>query len=98
MPDEPHRGAKPVPPTNGTIVDRTAHRTARDGKTSSERDQPFTDDPRLLAMEAAAAAEAPNQLPLFVPGAQGKLTPVLGGIGALEPTSSLEVARAWYRR
>lgn len=97
MPDEPQRGTKAAP-ANGTSAGTSRRTSARDGQTATEREQPFTDDPRLLALEAAAAAEAPNQLPLFVPGAQGKLTPVLGGIGALEPSSSIEVARAWYRR
>ena len=97
MPDEPQRGAKATP-ANDANSGHVRRRTTRDGQTAAEREQPFTDDPHLLALEAAAAAEGPNQLPLFVPGAQGRLTPVLGGIGALEPTSSIEVARAWYRR
>lgn len=97
MPNEAQRGG-PVAPANGAASGRLRRGAARDGQTAAEREQPYTDDPRLLALEATAAAEAPNQLPLFVPGAQGNLTPVLGGIGALEPSSSLEVARAWYRR
>jgi integrase/recombinase XerD len=69
-----------------------------DGLTTEERDQPFTDDPRLLAQEQAAAASLPNQLELFAPGPAGRFTPLLGGVPPLEPTSTLDLARAWYRR
>lgn len=71
---------------------------ARDGLTTAEREKPYSDDPHLLALEAAAAAAVPSQLALFSPGADGKLTQALGGVGALAPGSSLELARAWYRR
>ncbi|MBA2521222.1 MAG: tyrosine-type recombinase/integrase [Chloroflexia bacterium] len=70
----------------------------RDGVTTAEREQPFTTDPRLLALEREAAAAGPDQLPLFAPGPGGQMTPLLGGLPALEPVSSLEMARAWYRR
>ena len=70
----------------------------RDGLTAEERDAPYTDDPALLRLEARAADEAPDQLPLFAPGPGGRLMPQLGGFGALEPGSNLEIARAWYRR
>jgi integrase/recombinase XerD len=66
--------------------------------TADEREAPFTDDPALLLLEERAAAEVPDQLALFAPGPGGKLTPQLGGFGALQPGASLEVARAWYRR
>ncbi len=49
-------------------------------------------------MEAAAAEAAPDQLPLFAPGPAGKLTPLLGGLPPLARRSSLDLARAWYRR
>ncbi len=70
----------------------------RDGRTAADRDAPPGDDAHLAALEAAAAAAVPSQLALFSPVADGKLTPVLGGVGALEPGSNLELARAWYRR
>lgn len=70
----------------------------RDGLTTEERERPFADDPALLALETAAAAEEPEQLVLFAPGAKGRLTPLLGGLAPLAPDSSLELARAWYRR
>jgi len=66
--------------------------------TAEEREQPYTDDPRLLELERKAAESVPDQLPLFAPGPAGTLTPLLGGLPPLEPDSSLELARAWYRR
>ncbi len=75
---------------------RARHRL--DGLTTAEREQPFTTDPQLLAREQAAADARPDQLELFAPGPAGKFTPLLGGMPALEPKSSLELARGWYRR
>ena len=69
-----------------------------DGLTAAERDRPYTDDPALLAEEERYAAQAPDQLPLFAPGPAGAFTPMLGGLPALTSHSSLELARAWYRR
>src|SRR4051794_11251641 len=69
-----------------------------DGVTNAEREQPFTGDPRLLAQEHAAAAAQPDHLELFAPGPAGRFTPLLGGVPPLESRSSLELARAWYRR
>ena len=71
---------------------------ARDGLTTVEREQPFTTNPHLLELEREAAALAPSQLTLFAPGPAGQMTPMLGGLPTLEPDSSLELARAWYRR
>jgi integrase/recombinase XerD len=73
-------------------------RKATDGLTAIERDRPYTDDPRLLAAEERMASQAPDQLPLFVPGPLGSYAPALGGLPPLTSTSSLELARAWYRR
>jgi integrase/recombinase XerD len=71
---------------------------ARDGLTLAEREQPFTTDPHLLELERASAELEPSQLTLFAPGPHGQMTPLLGGLPPLEPASSLELARAWYRR
>ncbi len=95
MPDESHPGTGEATDANPRS-DRRA--PVRDGLTSAERETPLSDDPKLLDLERAAAAAVPNQLSLFTPGGDGKLTPVLGGVGALEPGSNLELARAWYRR
>lgn len=73
-------------------------RDARDGLTNAEREQPFTTDPHLLELEHAATELAPSQLALFAPGPGGQMTPLLGGLAVLAPDSSLELARAWYRR
>src|SRR6188768_1896186 len=70
----------------------------RDALTTEERNAPYTDDPALLARERAAADDLPDQLPLFVPGPHGAFAPMLGGLPVLEAESSLELARAWYRR
>ena len=75
-----------------------ARRRARDGVTTAEREAPLVGDPTLATLEAEAAREAPDQLALFAPGPGGALTPLLGGLAALEPGSSLPIARAWYRR
>src|SRR3954454_15814482 len=69
-----------------------------DGRTAEERDRPYTDDPALLALEERFASSAPDQLPLFVPGPGGSFSPSLGGLPPLIAHSSLDLARAWYRR
>jgi integrase/recombinase XerD len=73
-------------------------RLVGDGVTAAERAKPYTEDPALLAREERFAAEAPDQLPLFAPGPAGTFSPVLGGLPRLSSESSLELARAWYRR
>src|SRR5262245_8390037 len=70
----------------------------RDGLSTEQRQTPYTDDPNLLRMEHEAAERVPDQLALFARGAGGRLPPQRGGFSPLEPSSSLEVARAWYRR
>jgi len=88
-------------PRNAPAPAATArHRAPRrlDGLTNAEREQPFTDDLQLLVQEEAAAGTRPDQLELFAPGPGGRFTPLLGGMPALEPQSSLDLARAWYRR
>lgn len=69
-----------------------------DGLTTDERNQPFTDDPRLREQERAVAVSQPDQLQLFAPGPAGRFTPLLGGVPPLEAKSGLDLARAWYRR
>jgi integrase/recombinase XerD len=81
----------------GTQPESTPRRGV-DGLTTAEREQPYSDDPDLLAEEEAFAAGVPDQLPLFAPGPAGSFTPVLGGLPTLTSGSSLELARAWYRR
>ncbi|MGH2531041.1 MAG: tyrosine-type recombinase/integrase [Thermomicrobiales bacterium] len=76
----------------------TRRRRRTDVLTTEEREAPYTDDSRLLQMERAAADVVPDQLPLFAPGPAGELKPLLGGMPPLQPTSRLDLARAWYRR
>jgi integrase/recombinase XerD len=90
----PRRAAVPPPPPDPS----TPSWRGRDGVTAAERERPFTDDPALLDLEAAAAGAAPSQLTLFAPGAAGRFTPMLGGMPPLQTDSSLELARAWFRR
>jgi integrase/recombinase XerD len=85
-----------TPASSSPPQSRPRHRL--DGVTTAEREQPFTSDPQLLAREQAAADSIPDQLELFAPGPAGKFTPLLGGVTPLESTSSLELARGWYRR
>lgn len=94
------RTADPLFPAAHEPARGASRRSRRglDGITAAERALPFTDDPALLAQEQAAAASIPDQLPLFKPGPAGTFTPLLGGLPALEATSSLDLARAWYRR
>jgi integrase/recombinase XerD len=49
-------------------------------------------------LEQAAARAEPEQLALFAPGPAGTLTPRLGGLAPISADSSLDLARAWYRR
>jgi len=79
---------------------RPVRRRARgeNATTIEEREAPYTDDPALLALEDRAADARPDQLQLFVPDSGGRFSTLLGGLPALEPHSSLELARAWYRR
>jgi integrase/recombinase XerD len=69
-----------------------------DGVTIVEREQPYSDDPALLAQEERFTAAIPDQLSLFAPGPAGSFAPLLGGLPSLTSSSSLELARAWYRR
>lgn len=85
-------------PTEQSAKRPYRRRTKLGAVTSDERDAPYTDDPRLLELEKRAAESRPDQLPLFMPGPSGDYTPLLGGLPVLESSSSLELARAWYRR
>jgi integrase/recombinase XerD len=52
----------------------------------------------MLLLERAYAEDEPEQLVLFAPGPAGSFAPLLGGLIPLEGSSSLGLARAWYRR
>lgn len=69
-----------------------------DGLTNQERDQPYSEDPWLLEVERDVAASSADQLTLFAPGPAGSFAPLLGGLAPLHAHSSLDLARAWYRR
>src|SRR5215218_784721 len=87
------------PPNETPSRSRVRRRTRGvNAVTAEQRDAPFTDDPELLQLEREAADRRPDQLPLFAPGPGGAFAPMLGGLPVLEADSSLELARAWYRR
>ena len=73
-------------------------RRLADGLTDAERSLPPGESLRLVALERQAAAEAPLQLDLFLPGPAGEFTPLLGGLAPLTPDSGLDLARGWYRK
>lgn len=88
--DRDRRTAPAVTPTRAV--------PPRDGLTTEERERPFTDRPETRRFEAEAADAAPSQLELFATAAAGTLVPFPGGLPPLEASSSLEIAKAWYRR
>lgn len=90
--------AKPLPPASQQNTRKARSTRGRDGVTSLERELPFTTDPALLAEEEAAGERLPDQLQLFTPGPGGHFSPLLGGVTTLAASSTLEIARAWYRR
>ncbi len=77
---------------------RKPRQSGDDGLTNQEREQPYSDEPWLLDVEREAAASSADQLSLFAPGPAGSFTPLLGGLAPLTAHSSLDLARAWYRR
>ncbi len=92
--EAPTPAPSPAPPDRSPR--RRRHRL--DGISVEDRAAPHTDDPALLRLEQRAADEVPDQLILFAPGPTGRFAPLLGGLPPMEPGSSLELARAWYRR
>jgi integrase/recombinase XerD len=89
------------PSSRSTKSEQQAQRRRRapvDGLTTVDRERPYSDNPALLAREEQFAREAPDQLPLFAPGPAGAFAPVFRGLPPLSSHSSLELARAWYRR
>ena len=87
-----------TPPEPDRQDDETpAHRTVRDGLTNEERYR-TPEDPSLEALEARVKPPKPDQLALFTATNAGEFTPALGGLSPLTATSSLALARSWYRR
>lgn len=91
----------PRPTPQLTLLSDTAAPAARqqprNGLTAEERARPTPQSSELLQLEREQAAAAPEQLGLFAPGPGGSFKPLLGGLTPLEGSSSLELARAWYR-
>jgi integrase/recombinase XerD len=76
---------------------RAPHSRPRDGLTHEERDR-SPQDPSLESLEERARPGRVDQLALFVDGPAGTFTASPGGFPPLTATSSLALARAWYRR
>ena len=89
---------EPAADTAAAPERRALRSVPRDGVTTAERSAPLVDDPALAELEERAARGGPDQLALFAPGPKGELRPLLGGLPPLAAGSSLELARAWYRR
>lgn len=69
-----------------------------EGITEAERRRPPADDPALVELETEAARARPDQLPLFGESSDGAFTASVGGMQPLQASSSLDLARTWYRR
>lgn len=82
--------SRPAPPRRTT--------RGRDAVTDNERAAPPSASRAMSAIEADAHRLRPGQLPLIDPMPHGEETPLLGGLPPLDPTSSLTLARTWYRR
>jgi integrase/recombinase XerD len=76
---------------------KSSTRRVRDGLTSEERYR-TPEAPALEALESRAKPAKPDQLSLFSITSRGEFTPSPGGLPPLSATSSLTLARAWYRR
>ncbi len=74
-----------------------ARRPVRDGVTAEERDR-IPEAPSLAALETRVAPARPDQLSMFTTTSHGELTPAVAGMTPLVATSSLALARTWYRR
>ena len=83
--------ADPTQPPRSTI-------RGRDAVTATEREAAPSVSRAMAAVEADEQRLRPEQLALIDPLPHGEATPLLGGLAALEPTSSLTLARSWYRR
>ena len=90
------RGSTRTTPPNARIP-RSSTR-GRDAVTAVERDSPPTASPKLAAIEAAEHRAHPEQLALVDPFPSGHDRPLLTGLIPLDRTSSLPLARTWYRR
>lgn len=87
-----------TPPGSGQKDENQSEpRTVRDGVTSEERYR-APEDPRLEELEQRLRPPRADQLSLFTTTPRGEFAPSPGALPPLESTSSLSLARAWYRR
>ncbi len=90
------------PPGDAASAARSRSRrsrfSGRDAVTEEERRRQPSDEPLLVEWEAESAASRPDQLSLFVEGPDGTFTGQVGGVPPLAASSSLDLARTWYRK
>ena len=78
-----------------------SRRAARpvDGLTTAERERPYTDDPGLLARGGAIRGRSPRSAARSsLPAPPAPSARSWAGLPPLQPGSSLDLARSWYRR
>lgn len=100
-----------VPAARGNTPDESVHAPApaepapvrrsrfanRPGVTADEREQPPGERQVLVDLERASMPGSVDQLPLFVPVADGTFTSSTEPLPALTADASLDLARTWYR-
>lgn len=91
-------GVAPETPPRRTGRSPRASTRGLDAVTSVEREAAPAASRRTTTIEAEARREHPEQLALVDPAPRGETGPLLTGIPALDRTSSLPLARTWYRR
>lgn len=96
-PPPPRRRRAPPPVPDAAPPPRRTTR-GRDAVTSEERDAAPSASRAMAAIEADEQRLRPEQLALIDVVPRGSATPLLGGIAPLEASSSLALARSWYRR
>lgn len=98
--DNPPRASGTERQRRAPIAPAPPHRTTsgRDAVTTEEREAAPSTSPAMSAIEADEHRIRPEQLALVDHLPRGSTTPLLGGLAPLESTSSLPLARSWYRR
>ncbi len=92
----PSRGRRHPAPQSAALPHRTTR--GRDAVTADEREAAPSNSRAMSALEADEHRLRPEQLALVDHLPRGSSTPLLGGLAPLESTSSLPLARSWYRR
>lgn len=93
-----HNGSRPVDEESRQAQRRQSRFAGVDGVTSEERDRPSPESAGKYAAEQKVQRALPDQLPLFehIPEQPGDVT-VPTDLAELRQSSSLTLARSWYR-